>query len=253
MALRSKRLIKKAPVKAVVEDIEEDIVDSVEETEEEVEVVPAKKTPLKKKAPAKKKVVVEEPEEDEEDFDEEFPEDDLDEESAEEEDFDDEEEEIEEVVAPKKAPVKKKAAPKKKAVAVEEDEETEEEEAPRSGGLFGSRKKVNTNDVPADGGVLPRPALIRLIAQETNTSMADAERGLKLLEDIMTTKVLPNWSVNLFGARFKRSVRPAQVYYGAKSPLGKPLPYDTHVSEHIEVRCKMEFGRETKRVPIKKK
>lgn len=243
----------KAAPKAV--EVEEEEV----EEEEEEEAAPAP-TPKKKGLPVKAKAAPVEEEEEEEETSEEEEESTEEEESSEEEETEEEEEE-EAAPAPKTpakkgavvpakktvaAPVAKKGAvvaPKKAAVKAKA---ADEEATPAAGkrGLFGgTSKKSVERKVPVEGGVITREELLRQFSEKNGLTIADSKKALELFEDFLVTDIFPNFSVNLFGVRFKRTVVADRLYDGVGGLAVETDGLVTLVQSHVSVKANITVGK----------
>lgn len=248
-------------------------VEVEEEEEEEIEEAPAPKKPagklLGKAKPKAAPVEEEEEEETEEESEEEEAEEEETEESEEaEEESEEEEEEAEEEEAEEEEeeeapakPVKKgltkpgvKAAPAKaskapvKAAPAKKAKSDEEAPASTGKGLFGSKpKKASAPRVVEEGAVLPKDELARMMAAEFGCTAAEAANSLKKIETFMLEQVFPKYDVNLFGARFKRSIVAPRLFNTVGGLEVQTDGLSTLISEHVRVTGTIYFGKERKK------
>ena len=240
---------KAAAAKAV--EVEEEEEEQEEEEEEVPAPAPKKKGPVAKAKPTP----VEEEEEEEQ---EEAAEEEEEEDASEEEEEEEQEEEEEEVPAPapkKKGPVvaakKTVAAPAtkkgpvvaaKKVVA----KKAAEEEAPGRRALFGgTSKKAVERKVPVEGGVITREELLRRFSEKNGLTIADSKKALELFEEFLTEDIFPNFSVNLFGVKFKRTVVADRLYDGVGGLAVETDGLVTLVKSHVSVKANITVGKES--------
>ena len=269
--LNSKSKAKPTP-KAVVEDdlLEDDLLLDEEDSEEEEVAAPAKKmTKLKAKPKAK---VIEEDEEEE-----------LEDEELEDEELDDEDEELEEEETPKKV-IKKSPAKKAKVKVVEEDELDDEEDSeededevapvkkvakkvaakktkvaePKSSSSLFSKKSATAAVPLVEGATMKRETLIDLMVNRFTTEMGvtpskkEVSQIISMLEDVLLEEVIPLYSDNFCGAKFKRTIVAPRIYSGAGG-LDVAVKTDTQVSEHIKVTGSVFIGKESIKGKVDKK
>lgn len=149
----------------------------------------------------------------------------LEEEEELDEEYDDEDEEdeiIEEDL--KKTPSKKEKVSKKKK------------------SLFGATKSDEIK-LPKKGGTITRGSLNSLVAKELNIRVADAEEFIRGFEKVMEEQILPNYSVNIFGGRFKYNIVKERLYKGAGGLEHIKIDTETLVPEHVRNTCTLYFGR----------